>query len=92
VLICPIHEIRIQTIPMAKALEGNHPGLSHSYHSEHHGAHKGCKGKDIKEQRPERATYSGSEDYMGGTILYIIVYSVSLSVHHIFRFGIDYFS
>jgi hypothetical protein len=76
---------------MAKALEGKHLGLSHSCHSEHHGAHKGCKGKDIKEQRPERATYSGSKHYMGRIILYIIVYSVSLSVHHIFRFGIKLF-
>jgi hypothetical protein len=77
---------------MAKALEGNNPGLSHSYHSEHHGAHKGCKGKDIKEQRPERATYSDSKDHMGGIILYIIVYSVSLPAYYIFRLGIDYFS
>jgi len=77
---------------MAKALEGNHPGLSHSCHSEHHGAHKGCKKKDIKEQRPERATYQGSKDHTGEIILYIIVYSASLPAYYIIRFGIDYFS
>jgi hypothetical protein len=77
---------------MAKALEGNNPGLSHSCHSEHHGAHKGCKGKYIKEQRPERATYSGSKNYMDRIILDIIVYSVSLPAYHIFRFGIGHFS
>jgi hypothetical protein len=77
---------------MAKALEGNNPGLSHSYHSEHHGAHNGFKGKAIKEQRPERAIYSGSKNYMGEIILDIIVYSVSSPAYYIVRFGIDCFS
>jgi hypothetical protein len=75
---------------MAKALEGNNPRLSHSYHSEHHGAHKGRKRKHIKEQRPERATYPGSKNYMGRTILSIIVYSVSLRAHRVVRFGKDF--